>query len=239
MVKTILSLNSMEFKMMSETHLKLAIANGWEINLTDKVSVEKPSTTHEETKVSSAVANKNKSVPAKADSDKSKSTTRSSKGKKQTASKEASKAISFGNVKKGDYFKVYNLKDKNNPKVVNVGFAKEIESDGTIIVYANDNSKKMFAQENCVAISKKDYHKLQKSLAKNKPVKTGLKDPKIWKLVYALMLLKQNKISEADFAKAKEDDKFSSELYHKFKAEVKADNEVMQKLYNESCKAQA
>lgn len=90
---------------------------------------------------------------------------KSNKPAKKTAtkgSKAPAKAKAFGDIKKGDFFKVV-----INDNVKNIGQATSISKNDNIV---NAKGGKKYALEYCVAISKKEFGSLKKTL---KPAKTG------------------------------------------------------------------
>lgn len=87
----------------------------------------------------------------------------SKKGATKSSNKPA-KANAFGNVKKGDFFKVV-----VNDTVKNIGQATSISKNDNIV---NAKGGKKYALEYCIAISKKEFGSLKKTLKPAK-AKTG------------------------------------------------------------------
>ena len=156
-------------------------------------------------------------------------TTKGAKKVSKVADKSA-KEVAYGKVKKGDFVKVVNL---NTNKVVAVGKAKKVLLKDKIVVAT---SGKKFALENCVAINETTYNKLKKSLKVSKAnVSTSKKlSPADFKKVYCVKLAKQGLLNENDFAKAKDNAEYRSELYKQFKNEVKLTNAEALKLFAEN-----
>jgi len=154
----------------------------------------------------------------------------SSKG----TSKAKAKPLGFGKVKVGDYFKVVVDKD-GKATTTRVGKANKIDTKDKILTATNG---KKFALEKCITISKAEYGKLSKKLkvSEAKPaVSTSTKlTAKDYKVVYCFNLTKLGKITEEEFSKAKTDDQVASELYKKFKDEVKLSNSEAIKLLAEN-----
>jgi len=159
-----LTVNEMNFitnLVNNGTSLEVALSI---LGIGDTTSTAKAVNTNASTKVEVKPTATKVAKPTTKVVDKSKS----AKADKKPTSK-ASKKLDFGKVKKGDYFKVYNLTDKNNPILVKVGYAKEVsKKDSTITVFTSKDGKdsKKYALENCVAISKKEYHTLSSKLKK-------------------------------------------------------------------------
>lgn len=78
----------------------------------------------------------------------------------------------FGNVKKGDYFKVVVNDKDGKPQTVNCGKATKVNKTEETISASNN---KLFDLNHCIAISKAEYGKLKKSLNLAK----GKKEPKV------------------------------------------------------------
>ena len=161
------------------------------------------------------------------------SSTKSGKSKSKPA--KAGKTVAFGKVKKGDYFKVV-----VNDKVTRVGKANTVSVKDKILTAIGG---KKYALDNCVAINKKEYGKLKKSLkADNEPKKSTSTrlSAADYKVVYAAYLVKQGKINEETFAKAKDSNEIATELYKQFKDDVKLSNaEALKLLAENSAKATA
>lgn len=136
----------------------------------------------------------------------------------------------LGKIKVGDYFKCINLK---TGKAVNVGIAESINEVDKIVTTKSGNK---FLLGNCVAINKATFGKLHKKFEK-KSIKIS---PVDYKIVYAANLLKLGKITEEDFAKAKDDKvgrDFAAELYKQFKGEIKLSNSEAIKILAENSSA--
>lgn len=163
------------------------------------------------------------------------SSTKSGKSKSKPAAKAAAKTVAFGKVKKGDYFKVV-----VNDKVTRVGKANTVSVKDKVLTAVGG---KKYALDNCVAINKKEYGKLKKSLKPdNEPKKSTSTrlSATDYKVVYAAYLVKQGKINEETFAKAKDSNEIATELYKQFKDDVKLSNaEALKLLAENSAKATA
>lgn len=218
-----LKMNSLEFKMMSETHLKVLAMQGIEIVINDLVD----NTTSNKVAYTKKVDNKvveNANKVSKA----------STKGKKSTKGRKTTKdkKLIFGKVKVGGFAKCINKKDD---KVVYVGKIKSIDLNDNTVDFT---SGKKWAKENCVAIGETEFKRLKKSLKIKDS--TNWLAPKDYKAIYAYNLFKLGKITEDDFTKANADENYSTELYQKFKTEVKLNNaEAMKILAENSAKANA
>lgn len=157
------------------------------------------------------------------------------KSPKKSAAKAAAKTVAFGKVKKGDYFKVV-----VNDKVTRVGKANTVSVKDKVLTAIGG---KKYALDNCVAINKKEYGKLKKSLKPdNEPKKSTSTrlSAADYKVVYAAYLVKQGKINEETFAKAKDSNEIATELYKQFKDDVKLSNaEALKLLAENSAKAAA
>ena len=154
-------------------------------------------------------------------------------------SKPKAKANAFGKVKVGDYFKVVVDKD-GKPTTTRIGKADKVDLKDKILTATNG---KKFALEKCITVSKAEYGKLKKKLKVSEakePVSTATKlTAKDYKVVYCFNLTKLGKITDEEFAKAKTDDAVASELYKKFKGEVKlANSEAIKLLAEKSAKVQ-
>lgn len=162
-------------------------------------------------------------------------TTASKEAKSPKKSAKADKTVAFGKVKKGDYFKVV-----VNDKVTRVGKANTVSAKDKVLTAIGG---KKYALDNCVAINKKEYGKLKKSLkADNEPKKSTSTrlTAADYKVVYAAYLVKQGKINEETFAKAKDSKEIATELYKQFKDDVKLSNaEALKLLAENSAKATA
>ena len=185
---------------------------------------------------SNTSSNKKKSNTKPADN-------KSAANKKGTASRGSNKKLTFGNVVKNGYFKMFNLKDKNNPVLVGVGKALEVSKKDSTITYVKDGSdRKMVALENCVAIDKKEFDKLSKNKALKHYFARQTNSKQLshtdFKSVYALYLSKNGKITPEEFAKANSDQDFATELYDKFsrKEGIKLSNADALKLFAEELK---
>lgn len=231
----IISLTEGQFLLMSEAHIKVLASQGYQISIVkdnahNSIEDRKPSSFNK-------VETKNKPVNAPKSNNKSKKSSKKTSNKNTTkGSKDSNKSknkLNFGKVKKDDYFKVFNL---NTNKVCAVGKAVEVK-DKIAYTIVDGDLKKGYDLDHCVAIDKKEFGKLSKKFSK----KTTKLSPADYKVVYSKYLLDLGKITQEEFAKAKDSNDVAKELYTKYKAEVKLSNakalEILAK--NSSAKAEA
>ena len=160
------------------------------------------------------------------------------KGKKSKEKKAKAKTLPFGkDIKVGGFVKIYNLKTK---KVVMAGKVKDLDKSCNAVELTNT---KKYAIENCIAISDKEFAKLKKSLklsarAETKKDSTSTRlSPQDYKLCYAKYLVTLGKITEDDFAKAKDDKVALHDLYEMFAKgdeKVKLSNADAMKIFAEN-----
>ena len=144
-------------------------------------------------------------------------TTKGSKksGTNKVSSKKSPAKAEPQPLKVGDFFKVGTSK-----KLVAVGKVSKIENGA---VYG-DNPSNCYAIDKAIKINEKTFEKLKGKLAKGKKSKKDKLSPLDYKVIYCQNLLKLGKISGADYVKAQNVAEFASELYHKYKDEIKLSN---------------
>ena len=216
-----------QYLLMSEAHIKNLVAQGYSLSVADEIS-KQPTVSQPKVEQPKATKVAYTKPVSKANNTKQTSTKGATK---------PTKALAFGKVKVGDYFKVVVDKD-GKQTTTRIGKADSIDKNDKIVWVKNGDDKKGFALEKCVPISKAEYGKLKKKLkvseAKTKVSTSTKLAPKDYKVVYCYNLTKLGKITEEEFAKAKADDAVASELYKKFKDEVKLANSDAIKLLAEN-----
>ena len=164
-----------------------------------------------------------KSASTKATTKGSKAKIKSPKGDKQPTSK-------AGNVKKGDYFKVV-----VNDKITAIGKAEAVDTNAKSVKSVNG---KQWVLGNCYAITKATYGKLSKRKSLKKFAEPKGKTTQLsaadYKVVYCFNLLKNGRIAEEDFNKAKNEPNYATELYKQFKDQVKLSSSDAMKMLAEN-----
>ncbi len=214
------SLTKGQFLSLSEAQAKILVAEGYEIVIVDN-ELAQPKVENK------PVVDKSTTKPA--------NTTKSGKKNKPTAPKGAKKHAdkSAKAIKKGDFFKVV-----VNDKVTAVGKANNVRANDKIVETVGG---KKYALENCIAISKKQYQSLKKTLKpKSEPKASTSKrlNATDYKIVYCKYLKDLGKIDDSTFAKAKDSAEIRSELYKQFKDDVHLSNDKALEMFAASAKAE-